>query len=129
MSEHQSNRQLTLDLMLYCQFVVPAVSISKHQFLICPLFACSPCTHNQLLPWHPEKICCWSCPTHAVQYSTVHTHTLECLAKSVSLLECYLLKRGCTVDFASVSSLICGEGKPFGCILRSLRGLQGLVGR
>lgn len=25
--------------------------------------------------------------------------------------------------------LICGEGKPFGCVSESLRGLQGLVGR
>lgn len=51
----QSSRQFTLDLMVYWQFGVLGVSISKHQFLICPLLACSTCTHKKLLLLHLRK--------------------------------------------------------------------------
>lgn len=80
MSRQQSSRQFTLRLVVYCQFRVLGVSISKHQFLIWPLFSCSPWIHYQLLSQHAEKICSWLCLPHA--------HMLQRPAKSAVCLSC-----------------------------------------
>lgn len=76
--------------MVHCRFEVEGVSISKHQFLICPLFSCSSCTHSQLLPWQPEKICSRSWPTLA------HHSALPSVSPALCQLEmsvyCWLYK-------------------------------------
>lgn len=92
------------------------MSISKHQFLICPLLPYSTCTHNKLLLLHLTKYA----PGADL---LIHTGDLPrlCLSSYVSIRDVGVL--------LTLQVSICNEGKPFECILRSLRGLQGLVGR
>ena len=53
----------------------------------------------------------------------------ECVCVCVCVSSNISIRNAGALLTLHVASLICVEGNPFGCILRSLRGLQGLVGR
>lgn len=95
---------------------VHIVSISRHQYFIRPLAATLNLHACQSRPtWHAETTRSWSSIDKRAQELT-------------SRLRCLPIRNVCA-PLTVRPPLICGEGKPFGCVSESLRGLQGLVGR